>query len=87
MARFAQGKVVSDYYAKIGLAGAFGEISPKDPESARRVWDDAAQAVIGDFVMWCPVRTGLLSRSVCQRHLRSEPFCPYRMGGDVQMMM
>lgn len=60
---YPQGKVVSDYYAKIGLAGAFGEISPQDPESARRVWDNAAQAVIGDFVMWCPVRSDLLSIS------------------------
>jgi para-nitrobenzyl esterase len=51
------GKTVSDYYGKIGLAGAFGEITPRNPSSAREVWDDAAQAVIGDFVMWCPARS------------------------------
>jgi carboxylesterase type B len=44
------GMLVSEYYGKIGQEGAFGTISPRDPESARQVWDDAAQAVIGDFV-------------------------------------
>jgi para-nitrobenzyl esterase len=31
--------------------------SPDNPGTARQSWDDAAQAVIGDFVMWCPARS------------------------------
>ena len=32
--------------------------SPEYPQgSDHRIWDDAAQAIIGDFVMWCPARS------------------------------
>eukprot|EP01052_Picozoa_sp_SAG31_P003645 SAG31_NODE_143_length_22627_cov_14.541347_2_plen_599_part_00 len=37
--------------------------TPDNPQTARQSWDDAAQAVIGDFVMWCPARSAATALS------------------------
>lgn len=51
------GETVSDYYTQRTNAGDFGEMSPRNPQSAYQVWDKAAQQIIGDAIMWCPARS------------------------------
>ena len=53
----AIGAVVAAHYNQLGLDGAFGAMSPDDPETAREVWSKVAREVVGDFVMWCPARS------------------------------
>ncbi len=50
------GSAVSEYYGNASNWD-WPAPSPDQPELARESWNRAAQAVIGDFVMWCPARS------------------------------
>lgn len=50
------GSAVADYYGNTSNWD-WPAPSPEQPELATLAWNQAAQAVIGDFVMWCPARS------------------------------